>query len=236
MGVGSIRLPRVWNGSTGKKCSSNGVASRPSLGAFTEWSWVGVWCPTSVLTKIPPHLFKVVLLRRLRLPLPLSPHTCGCGLPIDSFGHHRASCTRTGALGRRGFALESAAARVCREAGGRVTTNVMVRDLDLPVLNATDSRPWEVVVDGLPLFGGSQLAVDTTLVCSSLRRFTSQWVCGHRRRDLPWGQAAQRAEMPRVGGTWQSRAPGRVGFGCGWQVVGGVVHFHLPVGEGKGST
>ena len=47
-----------------------------------------------------------------------------------------------------------------------MTTNVMVRDLDLPLLNATDSRRLEVVVDGLPLFGGSQLAVDTTLVCS----------------------------------------------------------------------
>ena len=47
-----------------------------------------------------------------------------------------------------------------------MTTNVMVRDLDLLVLNATDSRRLEVVVDGLPLFGGSQLAVDTTLVCS----------------------------------------------------------------------
>ena len=45
-----------------------------------------------------------------------------------------------------------------------MTTNV--RDLDLPVLNATDSRRLEVVVDGVPLFGGSQLAVDTTLVCS----------------------------------------------------------------------
>ena len=103
----------------------------------------------------------------------------------------------------------------------------MVRDLDLPVLNATDSRRLEVVVDGMfPSLG----------VFPSLRRFTSQWGCGHRRRDLPWGQAAQRAEIPRVGGTWQSRAPGRVGFGCGWQVVGGVVHIHLSVGEGKGST
>ena len=46
-----------------------------------------------------------------------------------------------------------------------MTTNVVVRDLDLPVLNATDSRRLEVVVDGLPLFGGSQLAVDT-MVCS----------------------------------------------------------------------
>ena len=91
------------------------AASRPSLGAIAEWCWWSLaltTCPTSALTKIPPHLFRMVLLRRLRLPLPLSPHTCGCGLPIDSFGHHRASCTRTGALGRRGFALESAAARV----------------------------------------------------------------------------------------------------------------------------
>ena len=89
-----------------------------------------------------------------------------CGRHIDSLGHHRASCTTTGTLGRRGFALESAAARVCKQAGARVTTNVMVSDLDLPALNATDSRRLEVVVDGLPLFGGSQFAVDTTLVCS----------------------------------------------------------------------
>ena len=40
-----------------------------------------------------------------------------------------------------------------------------MRDLDLPVL-ATDSRRLEVVVDGLLLFGGCQLAVDTTLVCA----------------------------------------------------------------------
>ena len=37
-----------------------------------------------------------------------------------------------------------------------------MRDVDLPVL-ATDSRRLEVIVDGLPLFGGCQLAVDTTV-------------------------------------------------------------------------
>ena len=68
-------------------------------------------------------------------------------------------------LGRRGFELESAAGRICREAGGRVTSNVLIRDLDLPA-PATDGRRLEVVVDGLPLFGGCQLAVDTTLVCA----------------------------------------------------------------------
>ena len=60
--------------------------------------------------------------------------------------------------------MESAAARVCREAGARVATNLLVRDMDLDVPNAHDNRRLEVVADGLPLFGGVQLAVDTTLV------------------------------------------------------------------------
>ena len=42
---------------------------------------------------------------------------------------------------------------------------MLIRDLDLPV-PATDGRRLEVVVDGLPLFGGCQLAVDTALVCA----------------------------------------------------------------------
>ena len=44
--------------------------------------------------------------------------------------------------------LESVAARVCREVGA---TNVFVRDLDIAMVNTTDSRRLEVVVDGLPL-------------------------------------------------------------------------------------
>jgi len=65
--------------------------------------------------------------------------------------------------------MESAAARICREAGARVRTNVCVRDLNVGVLAPTDGRRIEVIADGLPLFHGSQLAVDTTLV-SALRR------------------------------------------------------------------
>ena len=36
--------------------------------------------------------------------------------------------------------------------------------MDLGIPNAADSRRLEVVVDGLPLHGGVQLAIDTTLV------------------------------------------------------------------------
>ena len=62
-----------------------------------------------------PLYFSVLL----RLPLPLSSRTCWCDRPLDSPGHHRASCPRAGVLGRRGCALESAAARIYREAGAR---------------------------------------------------------------------------------------------------------------------
>ena len=64
--------------------------------------------PTSPLLQFDPQLFRI-LLCRLRLPLPLTSR--------ESI--HLVFC-----------AVESAAARVCREAGARVTTNVMLRDLD----------------------------------------------------------------------------------------------------------
>ena len=63
--------------------------------------------PSNVFTRIESPLFRVLLQRRLRLPLPLSARQCRCGRPLDILGHHRARA---------------------------------------------------------PLFGGAQLAVDTTLV------------------------------------------------------------------------
>ena len=43
-------------------------------------------------------------------------------------------------------------------------TNVMVRDLDMGIPLVGDARKLEVVVCGLPLFSGRQLAVDATPV------------------------------------------------------------------------
>ena len=51
--------------------------------------------------------------------------------------HHRVACAQAGLLSRRGFAVELAAVKICREAGARVSTNVMVRDLDLAILQAS---------------------------------------------------------------------------------------------------
>ena len=55
-------------------------------------------CPTCRVTKLEAQLFRVVLLRRVRLPL--------CSLPLDPCGHHHAACAHAGVLGRRGWRVE----------------------------------------------------------------------------------------------------------------------------------
>ena len=77
---------------------------------------------------------------------------------------HRAACARSGVLRSRGGPLERAAARICREGGARVTTNTRLADLNIQNLSRVDDRRIEVIANGLPMLGGSQLAVDTTLV------------------------------------------------------------------------
>ena len=74
--------------------------------------------PTSPLSRFDASLFRVLLLRRFWC-IPPSSRFCRCGRLLGGFGH-RAACAQAGVL-------ESAAARVCCEAGARVTTNVMVR-------------------------------------------------------------------------------------------------------------
>ena len=61
--------------------------------------------------------------------------------------------------------MERVIARICRESGGRVNVNVYVRDLNIPTDSSlSPNRQIEVIVDGLPLYHGRQLAIDATLV------------------------------------------------------------------------
>ena len=168
--------------------------------------------PCTPLTSLEPQLFRVLLLRRFRLPLPFSRRLCRCGRLLDALGHHRAGCARAGVLVRRGFALESAAARICREAGGRVTTNIFVCDLDITAPDALDSRRLEVVADGLLLFGGAQLAVDTTVV-SPLRtvelRSVKASLWWREERNAHIQSSRHRGAGPdwmEVGGRWSPEA------------------------------
>ena len=59
--------------------------------------------PNERMTRIEAQLFRLVCLRRVRLPLPLISRTCRCGRQFDSSGHHRATCSVAGVLGGRGF-------------------------------------------------------------------------------------------------------------------------------------
>ena len=132
-------------------------------------------------------------------------------------------CVVSRVLGGRGAALESAAARVCREAGARVSTNVFVRDLDIAMFNTTDSRRLEVVADVFLLFGGAQLAIDTTLVSAlrgdgSVRRHAASrngvaLVDARRRKERMYPELAGDAGRARlivlaaeVGGRWSDEA------------------------------
>ena len=88
---------------------------------------------------VPNDEYRVVLLRRLRLPLPLAPRRCRCGGRLDALGDHRSACAQAGVLAHRAGPVERAAARICRETGARVATHVALCDMNLDA-PATDSR------------------------------------------------------------------------------------------------
>ena len=90
----------------GSSAAFCGHCGRPSRHApLARWSSPGLPFTTLPLTRLhrfESHLFRVLLLRRLHLPLPLS--SCG--------DHHHASCSRAGVPGGRGFALRWRASTV----------------------------------------------------------------------------------------------------------------------------
>ena len=154
-GSAGARSARTWvfsagvatrSGQSGGRRVSRGVVPRfvtqpSSVARVPEWSrsrcsFLSV-TPSS-LTRIEPPLFGVLLQRRLHLPFPLSIRICGCGRPLDSYGHHRETCGRTGVLGRRG-PLDGAAALICREGCARVVPNMLMRNMDQDVPVAADA-------------------------------------------------------------------------------------------------
>ena len=119
--------------------------------------------PTAAELRLPSDLFRIVLLRRLRMPLPAAARACRCGRPADALGDHVTACPTSGVLRTRAVPLERAVARVCREAGGRVAMHVRVAEMnvDVPV---SDARCIEILASALPVWHGAQVAIDTTLV------------------------------------------------------------------------
>ena len=72
---------------------------------------------------VEPHLFRALVMERLRLPLDITEARCECGCRLDFEGRHRGACPRSGRLRTRAVGPERSLARVCREAGASVRCN-----------------------------------------------------------------------------------------------------------------
>ena len=104
-------------------------------------------CPTSPEFTIPPHLFRTLLLERMSLPLQMTEARCeGCHALLDSCGHHRASCPRSGRVKKRATPTEHTVARIFREAGATVRKNVFLKDMNVEV--GAESLPKTCLVSG----------------------------------------------------------------------------------------
>lgn len=152
--------------------SQSGIcASLPILTALTSRECI-----------LQPERWQVVLRRRLHWPLSLTTARCeGCGQTIDERGDHLSSCMRSGRVKLRATPVERIVAQICRKAGARVRINTLLRDLNLAV-RGDDERRLEVVACGLPVMGGSQLAIDVTLrsplTSEGMPRSQADWLDG----------------------------------------------------------
>ena len=155
--------------------------------------------PSSQETTYPSHLYRLLLLRRVRRPHPLTSRFCRRRRALDRFGDHRAACAQAGILRSPGGPLERAAARICKEAGARVTTNTRIIDLNIDHVDTQDDRRIEVIANGLPLWGGAQLAVDKTLVSPLTRAGQPRMRGGQYRGTKPKGrEEEQGTRLPRT--------------------------------------
>ena len=113
-------------------------------------------------------------------------------------------------------------ARICREAGGRVTTNVFVRNLDLVGPGVEDNRRLEVVADGLPLFGGP---------IGDRHDSGQEEGSNPRRSGDSRGPTQEMPDLPQVG--WAARKGAPRGPRCGsWRsLVARNPKFSVTVGQ-----
>ena len=94
--------------------------------------------------RLVPSIFRTAILERQRLPLDVTDATCTCGGRLDSLGRHRGACPQSGRLRTRAIGPERTVARICREAGAVVRTNMKLRDMNI-VCPANDDREIEVL-------------------------------------------------------------------------------------------
>ena len=87
----------------------------------------------------------------------------------------------------------------------------MVRNLDIEGGNPTDARRLEIVVDGMTLFDGAQLAIYTTLVSPLKRDVTARRRAadhnGAALEEARWKKERTCPELPKSEGDGRARLP-----------------------------
>ena len=119
--------------------------------------------PVSAATRFDPQYFRVLLLRRLWCQLPLSSATRQCGQPLDSRDITEL-VPKQGCRVAEGFPW-----RVALPGSAEKQVPESPRTSGFMIWTFCWCQGWttvalEVVADGLSLFHGSQLAIDTTMV------------------------------------------------------------------------
>ena len=114
-------------------------------------------------------------------------------------------------------------------------TNTFIRDPDVGEFNQLDGRRVEVIADGLPLWHGAQLAIDTTLVSPLHGDGTARRGAANSRKvALHAAWRIKEATYPELSGEG-----GRARLVCGggwWPLVSGGINLSQRLGEGTGSS
>ena len=152
----------------------------------------------------------------------------------EPLGDHRSACAQSGLRRSRGGPLERAAARICREAGARVTTNTRVADLNIPSVHLLDDRRMEVIANGLPLWGGASWLSTPLLSLLSHGKGSPDGGTGGM-RGLLGCPPQQGASLPRTRCQWPLPFSG---FGLrNWRSLGPRnVHLSTPPRKSPGKT
>ena len=122
--------------------------------------------PTCDYTIAEPQRMNGMLRRRARLPIATgrrhchAPRCVNAGTStLDDYGDHSAACPRTGALRRRGAAVERAWRPVWEEATVQVSEHPVVHTL-VPTVPESDGRQSDVFVRGVSIGRGLPVVGD----------------------------------------------------------------------------
>ena len=140
--------------------------------------------PSGPDTTYPSHLFRALLLRRLRFPLPLSARVCRRRRILDPLGGHRASCAQAVVWRGRGTLVKNIS-KFCREAAAGATTNTDLSYFNLDHICRQDDRRIEFMTNGILWCGERNLRATPPLYLL--------WLHPARLEDAPADTEEQRS-------------------------------------------